>query len=73
MTYKITIELGGKNLTQDKLKQTSRQLSEALEKMGFDHELVCHLDTFRKFKVAKNTQEISGRDKQVARTRAFSF
>ena len=73
MTYKITIELGGKNLTQDKLKQTSRQLSDALEKMGFDHELVCHLDAFRKFKVAKNSQEISRRDTQTATTRSFSF
>ena len=61
MTHKITIEIEGKALTKDQLKQTSRQLSEALEKMGFDHALICHLDTFRKFKVTKYRQELSQR------------
>lgn len=61
MTHKISIEIMGKKLTNDELKQASRSLSDSLEKMGFDHELICHLDKFRKFRVATHTQELSQR------------
>ena len=61
MTYKITIEIKARNLTKDDLKTTSRQLSDAVEKLGFDHSLVCHIDKFRKFKLVRNTHELSGR------------
>ena len=61
MTYKITIEIKAKNLTKDQLKDASRQLSDAVEQLGFDHSLICHIDKIRKFKVVKNTQELGKR------------
>jgi hypothetical protein len=65
VTYKITIEIKANKLTPDQLKQTSRQLSDAVKKMGFDHALICHLNAIRKFRIAKNNQDVSKRIKQV--------
>ena len=71
MTYKITIEIKANKLTHDQLKQASRQLSDAVEKMGFDHALTCYLDAIRKFRIAKNNQDVSKRIKQVLEDTKF--
>ena len=72
MTYKITIEINANKLTHEQLKQASRHLSEAVEKMGFDHALTCHLDAIRKFRIAKNNQDVSKRIGQVMEDNRFS-
>ena len=39
--------------------------------MGFDHALTCHLDANRKFRIAKNNQDVSKRIKQVLEDTKF--
>jgi hypothetical protein len=61
----------GQQIDPRPLKQASRHLSDAVEKMGFDHALACHLDTIRKFRIAKNDQDVRKRIKQVLEDTKF--
>jgi len=72
VTYKITIDIKAQNLTPEQLKQASRELFEAVKKMGFDHALTCRLDAIRKFRIASNNQDVSKRIKQVLQDTKFS-
>jgi predicted RNA-binding protein Jag len=49
VTYKITIVIEEQKMTSDALNQTAHYLSEALNRMGFDHTVECHLDKLKLF------------------------